>query len=160
MLRRASLGRSTINLGSNTVWYGLLISDSLSIRPSYGVRGEKISALSLFRFHLSPFPQKRLILRLHIRFYCSLFLLLLLRLDDVCDQLSVTVIGQKNCAMISQFWFFSTTPEATREICHKKMQGNTHGKFYNLSFEGTFWDVAQISKAQNFKNWRENIPWF
>ena len=33
---------------------------SLSIRPSYGVRGEEI----LFRFHFSPFPQKRLILRL------------------------------------------------------------------------------------------------
>ena len=32
---------------------------SLSIRPSYGVRGEEI-----FRFHFSPFPQKRLILRL------------------------------------------------------------------------------------------------
>ena len=34
---------------------------SLSIRPSYGARGEEIldgggSALSLFRFHLSPFP--------------------------------------------------------------------------------------------------------
>ena len=27
------------------------------------------------------------------------------------------------------------------------MQGNSHGKFYNLSFEGTFWVVAQISKA-------------
>ena len=34
---------------------------SLSIKPSYGVRGEEIF---LFRFHFSPFPQKRLILRL------------------------------------------------------------------------------------------------
>ena len=45
---------------------------SLSIRPSYGARGEEIldggggfpSPLFLFRFHFSPFPQKRLILRL------------------------------------------------------------------------------------------------
>ena len=55
--------------------------NSLSIRPSYGARGEEIldggggrgrrerivglaSPLFLFRFHFSPFPQKRLILRL------------------------------------------------------------------------------------------------
>ena len=38
---------------------------SLSIRPSYGVRGEEI-LIFLFRFHFSPFPQKRLILRLLI----------------------------------------------------------------------------------------------
>ena len=51
---------------------------SLSIRPSYGARGEEIldggggrgrrsffpSPLFVFRFHFSPFPQKRLILRL------------------------------------------------------------------------------------------------
>ena len=34
------------------------------------------SALSLFRFHLSPFPQKRLILRLRIRVLCFF---------DLCD---------------------------------------------------------------------------
>ena len=43
--------------------------NSLSIRPSYGVRGEEIldeggGRGSIFRFHISPFPQKRLILRL------------------------------------------------------------------------------------------------
>ena len=41
---------------------------SLSIRPSYGGGGRgrsfSPSPVSLFRFHLSPFPQKRLILRL------------------------------------------------------------------------------------------------
>ena len=36
---------------------------SLSIRPSYGARGEEILDF-FFRFHFSPFPQKRLILRL------------------------------------------------------------------------------------------------
>ena len=39
--------------------------DSLSIRPSYGARGEEIFFF-LFRFHFSPFPQKRLILRLGV----------------------------------------------------------------------------------------------
>ena len=54
------------------------LRSSLSIRPSYGARGEEIldggggrgrrsffpSPLFLFRFHFSLFPQKRLILRL------------------------------------------------------------------------------------------------
>ena len=37
----------------------LIVRTSLSIRPSYGARGEEIldgGALSLFRFHISPFP--------------------------------------------------------------------------------------------------------
>ena len=47
--------------------YEFLSSVSLSISPSYGARGEEILDGSLFRFHLSPFPQKRLILRLVVR---------------------------------------------------------------------------------------------
>ena len=82
-------------------------------------------------------------------------------LHDVCDQLSVKVMGQKNAPWLVGFGFLVYIRYNTGEICHKKnARPNTHGKFYNLSFEGTFWDVAQISKAQNFKNWHENIPWF
>ena len=47
--------------------YGVRGEEILSIRPSYGVRGEEIldgGPLFLFPFHFSPFPQKRLILRL------------------------------------------------------------------------------------------------
>ena len=43
------------------IFWAFLNQNSLSIRPSYGAREEEILD---FRFHFSPFPQKRLILRL------------------------------------------------------------------------------------------------
>ena len=56
--------QSFINLGKTF----FRISLSLSIRPSYGFS---------FRFHLSPFPQKRLILRLNFSYMnCRIELIL------------------------------------------------------------------------------------
>ena len=50
-----------------------LLRLSLRIRPSYGARGEEILALLLFRFIFSPFPQKRLILRLFTTVFAFVF---------------------------------------------------------------------------------------
>ena len=41
------------------------------------------SALSFFRFHLSPFPQKRLILRLTLRGKGVMNIMLLLRAESI-----------------------------------------------------------------------------